>query len=629
MRQMMIAPTVRMERKLTAILCADVQSYSRLMGDDEEATLRTLSAYRKIIDSLIESHRGRFVNSAGDSVLAEFSSVVEAVNCAVEIQNNLRVENSRLPFERRMEFRIGVNLGDVMVEGEQIYGDGINVAARLQSLADPAGICISGTVYEQVRDRLALGYEDRGEQTVKNITRPVHVWRVVADGTAPARQFQRKYWRGGALSLAGLAIAVGTFVLVEHVSLKPPHTHASIPPPPSPALSLPDKPSIAVLPFTNRSGDREQEYFSDGITDDLITDLSRLQHLLVIAPTSTFAYKGKAVNVQQVGRELGVLYVLEGSVRKEADRVRINAQLVDAATGAELWGQRYERPMVDIFTLQDEIVRRIITTLNLQLTLLEQGLLVRRKTENLEAYDDVLRGDEYEMVMTKAGNARARSMFEKAVELDPQYADAYEGLGGTYWLDWFNGYTKDTYAPRRAAELAHRTIAIDSSNGGAYALLGQVDLVDWQYDQAIADGERSIALDPSNAYRYWYLANTLIFSGQPAEAIDLAKKAMRLDPLHKDKYLVEFGFAYSVMGRYTEAISILKKSLAAYPNNIGGRLILVFAYTQVGQTADARAEAAEVLRLSPQFSSTDRGGPRIKDKALRERYLAAWHKAGL
>src|SRR5712692_7331071 len=282
------------------------------MGENEEATLRTLSSYRKLIDSLIEQHHGRFVNSAGDSVLAEFASVVNAVQCAVDIQSTLKAENANIPPERRMEFRIGVNLGDVMVDGEQIYGDGVNVAARLESLAAPGGICISGTVHEQVRDKLALGYEDAGEQEVKNIARPVRVWRVLAEpgtGASPGTRTQRvprKYVRRGVFSLAGLAILAAVIVFVQHLSLRPPTTTASIPPAQSPALTLPDKPSIAVLPFTNMSGDREQEYFSDGITDDLITSLSRMPDLFVIARTSTFTYKGKAAKVQDVSRELGV-----------------------------------------------------------------------------------------------------------------------------------------------------------------------------------------------------------------------------------------------------------------------------------------------------------------------------------
>jgi TolB-like protein/class 3 adenylate cyclase len=364
-----------MERKLTAILCADVLGYSRLIGEDKEATLRTLSSYRKLIDSLIEQHRGRFVNSAGDSVLAEFASVVNPVQCAGEIQTTLKSENASLSLERRMEFRIGVNLGDVMVDGAQIYGDGVNVAARLESLADPGGICISGKVHEEIGDKLALGYEDLGEQAVKNIAKPVRVFRVLAEAGAvtpgKSRKAARRYLWRGAFSLVGLAIIVGTIVLVQHLSLRPPTTTASIPTAQSPALTLPDKPSIAVMPFSNMSGDREQEYFSDGITDDLITALSRLSDLFVIARTSTFTYKGKAAKVQDVSPQLGVKYILEGSVRKEADQVRITAQLVDATTGADLWAQHYDRPLRDIFALQDEIVQMIVTTLNLQLTLEE------------------------------------------------------------------------------------------------------------------------------------------------------------------------------------------------------------------------------------------------------------------
>src|SRR5713226_4980368 len=307
-----------MERKLTAILCADVFGYSRLMGENEEATLRTLTSYRKLIDGLIQHHRGRFVNSAGDSVVAEFASVVDAVQCAVVIQTTLRAENANLSPDQRMEFRIGVNLGDVMVDGEQIYVDGFNFAARLESLAEPGSIFISGSVHEQLGNKLALSYEDLGEQSVKNIAKPVQVFRVLpATGAAEATagrtkaQATRKYVRRGIFSIAGLAIIAATIIFVQHLSLRPPTPSASIPPAQPPALPLPDTPSIAVLPFTNMSGDRDQEYFSDGITDDLITALSRLPDLLVIARTSTVTYKGKAAKVQDIGRELGVAYVLE------------------------------------------------------------------------------------------------------------------------------------------------------------------------------------------------------------------------------------------------------------------------------------------------------------------------------
>jgi len=422
------------ERKLAAILCADVYGYSRLMGEDEEATLQTLSAHRKIIDGLIEQHHGRFVNSAGDSVLAEFASVVNAVQCAVEIQSALKSENAEIPPERRMEFRIGVNLGDVMVEGEQIYGDGVNVAARLESLAEPGGICISGKVHDEIRSKLTLGYEDLGAQVVKNIAEPVRAYRVLAETDATPRKTQRvarKYVRRGVFSIAGLAIIAAMIVLVQHLSLRPPIPSASIPPAQAPALPLPDKPSIAVLPFANMSDDPKQEYFSDGITDDLTTALSRLPDLFVIARTSAFTYKGKAVKVQDISRQLGVKYVLEGSVRKADNQVRITAQLVDATTGDHLWAEHYDRPLKDIFSLQDEIVRRIVATLKLQLILEEQGVLVRKQTDNLEAYDYFLRGVAYFWSFTKDGNEKARQMFQKAIELDPKYADGIRGWATT------------------------------------------------------------------------------------------------------------------------------------------------------------------------------------------------------
>src|SRR6516165_7436719 len=467
-----------MERKLTAILCADVHGYSRLMGEDEEATIRNLSAHRGRIDGLIEQHHGRFVNSAGDSVLAEFASAVNAVECAVEIQAALKTENAEVPPGRRMEFRIGVNLGDVVVEGEQIYGDGVNVAARLESLAEPGSIYISASIHEQIGNKLALGYEDLGEQYVKNIAKPVRVFRVLPNGTDPTLQKKRRiplsYWRGGALSLMSLVIVAATVVLVLHLSLKPPHTHASIPPPPAPALALPDKPSIAVLPFTNMSGDHEQEYFSDGITDDLITGLSRLPGLFVIARTSSFTYKGKAAKLQEVSKELGVKYVLGGGVRKAGDQVRITVQLADATTGEELWAERYDRPLRDIFALQDEIVRKIVTTADLQLNLAEHGAVIPRTTENLEAYDDVLRGTEYMMSFTKDGFAKARQSFEEAIKLDPNYAIAYAFLATNSYSGWILGFNPNTDAEERALHAAQQATALDDSVAVAHSVLAML-----------------------------------------------------------------------------------------------------------------------------------------------------------
>jgi adenylate cyclase len=624
------------ERKLTAILCADVFGYSRLMGEDEEATLRTLSSHRKLIDSLIEEHHGRFVNSAGDSVLAEFASIVNAVQCAVEIQTALKAKNANLPPERRMEFRIGVNLGDVMVDGEQIYGDGVNVAARLESLADPGGICISGTVHEQVRDKLALSYEDAGEQEVKNIARPVRVFRVMLEGEAAARTTTkakepslRKHWRGGVFSLAGLALIAAVIVFVQHLSLRPPTTTASIPPAQSPALTLPDKPSIAVLPFTNMSGDHEQEYFSDGITDDLITSLSRMPDLFVIARTSTFTYKGKAAKVQDVSRELGVKYILEGSVRKEADQVRITAQLVDATSGADLWAQHYDRPLRNIFALQDQIVQRIATTLNLQLTLEERGVLVRKQTDNLEAYDDFLRGTEYYWSFTKDGNAKARQMFEKAIELDPKYADAYAWLGLNYWFGWLAQYSPDPNALDRASQLAQQAIALDDSRPFPHTVLGNIYLFKRQYAEALTEAQRAIALGPNDASGYEWLAWIMNNTRRRAEAIDLAEKAMRLDPHNHDRYLYIEGWSYTQMGRYEEAVPILKRYLASYP--LPWQFLLVVDYIELGREPQARAEAAEILRISPNFSVEKFMLRNMvnQDETYRERVRIDLHKAGL
>src|SRR5262249_17750655 len=386
---------VPMARKLAAILSADVQGYSRLMGEDEEATIRTLTTYRAVIASHIEQHRGRVVDAPGDNLLAEFASVVDAVQCASTIQRDLKERNAALPEPRRMEFRIGINLGDVVVEGERLYGDGVNIAARLESLAEPGGICLSGTVYDQIETKVPLGYEYLGEQRVKNITKPVRVYRVAEPGSAPPTRTDHKkrptYKRRAALA-AVLVLVVGIASSVLLYLLRPPAAPIGVSSDKASVLPLPDKPSIVVLPFVNMSKDPDQEYFSDGLTEVLTGDLSKISSLFVIARNSAFTYKGKAVKVQDVGREMGVRYVLEGSVQKAAQRVRITTQLIEATTGYHLWSEQYDRPLQDLFALQDEIVQKIVTTLQLQLTLQEQGYIVRKTTNNLEAYDVFLRG---------------------------------------------------------------------------------------------------------------------------------------------------------------------------------------------------------------------------------------------
>jgi adenylate cyclase len=406
---------------------------------------------------------------------------------------------------------------------------------------------------------------------------------------------------------------------------------AMVPSEQAPVLPLPDKPSIAVLPFVNMSEDPKQEYFSDGMTEDLITDLSRVSGLFVISRNSAFTYKGKAVKMQDVARELGVQYVLEGSVRRANDQVRITAQLVDAATDSHLWAERYDRPLKDIFALQDEIVQKIVMTLKLQLTLWEQGFLVRKRTDNIEAYDYYLRGEAYFWRTTKEANVQARQMFEKAVELDPQYAEAYAALGWTYLFEWTWQWSQDPQALEQALELAQKAIALDDSVPSAHSLLSRVYQWKNQHEQAIAEGEQAIALDPNNADGYAILARTLNYAGRPAEAIGLVEKAMRLNPRYPVGYLFQLGHAYHLTGRHEEAIAALKSVLIRNPNNLGAHIRLVFIYSeQLGREEEARAEAVEVLRLSPNFSlEVWRQRLPYKDPAVLERYLAALRKAGL
>jgi TolB-like protein/class 3 adenylate cyclase len=421
------------ERKLAAILSADVEGYSRLMGDDEVATVRTITAYREIMASFIHRHRGRVVDSPGDNLMAEFASVVDAMECAVEIQKELTARNAELPPPRRMQFRIGINLGDVIVEGDRIYGDGVNIAARVQALAEGGGICLSGAAYEHVETKLPLTYEFLGEHAVKNIAKAVRVYRVRPEAGArpvpqgPLRKGQRSRWHKVAVSLvAGLLLVAGG-VVAWRLYMAPTG---------STALELPDRPSIAVLPFANLSGDPAQGYFSDGMTEDLITGLSKVSGLFVIARNSIVPYKGKAVRPEQVSRELGVRYVLEGSVRKAGNRVRITAQLIDASSGYHLWAERYDRELKDIFAVQDEVTQKIVRALAVKLTDREQGRLGRAPTGSLEAYDYVLRAWEQVRRTTPEDNAEARRLFARALELDPEYAKAYSGLGWVHLQTW-------------------------------------------------------------------------------------------------------------------------------------------------------------------------------------------------
>jgi len=462
--------TESFKRKLTAILSADVEGYSRLMSEDEESTVRRLTSYREAIANLTQRHRGRVVDSPGDNLLAEFSSVVDAVQCAVDIQRELKARNAELIENRRMEFRIGINLGDVIEEEERIYGDGVNVAARVEGLADAGGICISGTAFDQVRTKLSVGYEYLGEQTVKNIPEPVRVYRVLMEPEAAGKVIGEKrpgLGRGQRVALGFVAalVVVGAAVAVWHFYFRfPPIEAASVG---KMAYPLPDKPSIAVLPFVNMSEDPKQEFFSDGMTEEIITSLSKVPYLFVIARNSTFSYKGKPVKIRQVAEELGVRYVLEGSVRRADSRLRINAQLIDATTGGHLWAERYERELKDIFALQDEITRKILVALEVRLTSGEQATIRGKGTDNLEAYLKVLQAIEHLRRTSKEGVSLARQLAEEAIALDPEYARPYRIVATCHITDIFWGLSKSRKkSMEQAVEMAQKAISLDESDPG-------------------------------------------------------------------------------------------------------------------------------------------------------------------
>ncbi|MHC4677026.1 MAG: adenylate/guanylate cyclase domain-containing protein, partial [Planctomycetota bacterium] len=439
------------------------------MGEDEAATVQTITAYRETMSQLIQQYRGRVVDSPGDNILAEFASVVDAVQCAVEVQEVLKLKNADLPEDRRMQFRIGINLGDVIEEGDRIYGDGVNIAARIEGLAEGGGICISGSAFEQIENKLALGYEYLGEHTVKNISKPIRVYRVQMESRAAtemrkAKRVGLRQWQWAALVLSAVLIIGAGVVAVWNFYLRttpPPMGVASVE---KMAYPLPDKPSIAVLPFTNMSGDPKQEYFSDGITEDIITGLSKIPRLFVIARNSSFTYKNKPVKIQQVGRELGVRYVLEGSVQRSGNRIRITAQLIDASTGQHLWVEQYNRDLKDIFALQDEITMKIMTALQVKLTEGEQARLVGKGTANLQAYEKVLQGREHITRLNIEGNVQARDLFEEAITLDPEYSIAYAALAQTHLLDVWLGLSKSPdKSIEKSAELVQKALALDDT----------------------------------------------------------------------------------------------------------------------------------------------------------------------
>ncbi|MBW2173911.1 MAG: tetratricopeptide repeat protein, partial [Deltaproteobacteria bacterium] len=626
------------KRKLTAILSADVEGYSLLMRDDEEATIRTLTTYRKAITNLIQQYRGRLVDATGDNLLSEFTSVVDAVNCAVEIQRELAERNAELSENRRMQFRIGMNLGDVVEEGERIYGDGVNIAARMESLAEGGGICISGTVYDSIESKIGLEYEYMGEQEVKNIPKPIRAYRVLSYPGAAAHRVIKakkavgKTWRNVAIVVAAVLI-VGAALAIWNFYLRPepPIEVASVE---RMAYPLPDKPSIAVLPFNNLSGDSSQDYFSDGITETIITALSNVSNLFVIARNSSFTYKDKPVKVQKVAEELGVRYVLEGGIQKTEDRVRITAQLIDALTGHHLWAERYDRKLSDIFALQDDITEQVTMALQVKLTEGEQARVRRRHTNNPEAYGYVLRGIEVYRIFTKEDNIKARRLVEKALELDSNYAHAWQYIGWTYYMaarfGWTDTPNKDLAL---AEELAQKTLSKEESDSWAYALLSVVYMARRQHDEAVAYGEKALALAPNLADIFATVGVTYLNSGKPKVAVELINKAMRYSPYYPSWYLGVLGLGYRFTGQYKEAIEALENwRTRANPRSELPYLYLAITYLEAGREEEAQHAVAEVLKRKPKASIKGYTKAKTfiyKDPAEIERVFDSLRKAGL
>ncbi|MGA8572605.1 MAG: adenylate/guanylate cyclase domain-containing protein [Desulfobaccales bacterium] len=586
------------KRKLTVILSADAVGYSRLMGEDEVATLRTLETYKGVITALIQQHRGRVAGSPGDNILTEFASVVDAVQCAVAMQKEIQARNQELPETRRMQFRIGINLGDVIETEDSLYGDGVNIAARLESLADPGGICVSKAAFDLIETKLPLGYEYLGGQILKNIAKPVCAYKVIMEPRVTVKAPPQK---------------------VEKASQQ------------QMAFPLPDKPSIAVLPFLNLTGEQSQDFFCDGLSESLITALSKMPQLFVIARDSTFRYKGKGVKTKQVSEELGVQYVLEGSVQRAGDRVRITAQLSDALTGQYLWSERYDRSLKDIFDLQDEITMKVLTELRVKIfTVGETARIVTKETDNLQAYLKVLEADWYKNQNNKGANAVALRLSLEAVRLDPNYPMAHIVLSRALAQEvWLGASESPQETLANAMKEAHRAIDLDSSSAEALAAAANIFLLLHQHNKAIEVAEQAVRLNPNNASAIFFLATSLNYSFRSEEALPLLRQVIRLSPFAPVAYY-QFGVACRETGRFEEGIAAIKKALQIAPNSLLANVILASLYSYAGREDEARAAAAEVMRIDPNFSLIKyvKGIP-WKEGPQRDRFIEALRQVGL
>ena len=579
------------ERRLAAILSADVVGYSRLMEEDEDGTLAVLQAHRaELIDPTIAAHRGRIVKLMGDGALVEFASVIDAVECAVDVQRGMANRNTDVPGSRRIEFRIGINLGDVIIEGDDIYGDGVNVAARLQELADPGGVCIAGTVFDQVGRRPDLTFDDLGEQQVKNIDRPIRAYVVRSPGA----------------EMAGAAVATATPQAVGERS-------------------------IAVLPFANMSADPEQDFFADGITEDIITALSQISDLFVIGRTSTFAYKGQAIDLKRVGRELGVRYVLEGSVRRAGNRLRVTGQLIDASDGHHLWADRYDRDLDDIFAVQDDITRNVATALQITLSWGETSRLWQGGTRSFEAWQCMAQAFKHWYRFSAVDNAEARRLCERAVEIDPEFGSAWALLAWTCWMEarYFHAPNPDALI-ERFERLADKVMALGNVPAQAYHLQGARYMLRGELEASVDAFTRAVEAAPSNAEMHGLLGIALIYAGRPTEGLACAETAIRLSPRPPDFVLSGLVEGHRWTGALDEALAAAQRGVAQSPNNYIGHVKLTSILIDLGRENDAREAAKKVLALDPKFSVEAYGRTQdYANPAHRQHVVDGLRKAGL
>ena len=634
MGRLRLATKQHFGRKLAAILAADVVGYSRLMAVDEVGTLQALKAHRKkLIDPTIAAHSGVIVKTTGDGLLASFDSAVDGVACAVAIQRGMVRRNASLPENKQFLLRIGINVGDIILDENDIFGDGVNIAARLETLSEPGGLCISHTVRDQIGEKLPLTFVDRGEQTVKNIPKPVHAFALsLQDITSGpdilhGRELERAR-HAYPYAIAGVAISI---LIKGAVAWGQLHRPAPVS---SSSIAVPDvvaprRVSIAVLPLLSLSAPTQDDYFADGLTEDIISALGRFSQISVRSRNSVFAYKDKAPRPEEIGRDLNVRYILEGSVRRNPEQIRIAVRLTEASHGSLVWSEKYDALPKDIFNVQEEITRRIVGTLAVRVSSLEAARLATTPASNLEAYDLVLRGRSLYARATRTSLSQARPLFEKAIDLDPKYVPAYVGLGLVELYAVTLGWTSNPAdAMQRAEKLATKAISLDEANSGAHAIMGRVLTRLENYDRALEELKRAIALNPSDADAYEGLSTALLFSGDFDGAIRAIDIYSEFQPSLTGGTFFNLGTALLLTGRSADSVRTLERSIERYPSISFNNAMLAAAYAAVDRIADAERQAAMVRRQFPYFSSVNFGS-QFRNPQDREKLVAALKVAGL